>query len=56
MATYQLCDNCKELVEMIKSTTINHGNCTVDTTCPKCGNTKKETRGFIHYGKDSLGK
>lgn len=52
MVTFKMCKNCKEVVEMIKTTDSSFGYDTTYYKCPNCGYVDKEQINRIHYGND----
>ena len=52
MTTFKMCKNCKEVVEMLKTTDSSFGYDITYYKCPNCGYVDKEQINRIHYGND----
>lgn len=52
MASYSVCEKCKEVVEYIPEIKIEGHTTYTEFKCPKCGHVKQSTRSHIHYGND----
>ena len=56
MASYAVCEKCKEVVEY-KPEIKEEGHTTyTEFVCPSCGYVKQTTRSHIHYGNDAIKK
>lgn len=52
MASYTMCDKCKEVVKYEPETKYEGGISYTTFICPKCGYVKSTSRNHIHYGLD----
>ena len=52
MATYKICKNCKQFVEIIKESNSDFGYDTIHYKCPECGYVETQQINRIHYGND----
>ena len=54
MATFVICEKCKECIEYKPETKYEGGTSYTTLVCPKCGHVKSTSVNHIHYGNDGL--
>lgn len=50
----RVCPQCNRVVEVVREVKYEGGTTYIETKCPECGHTIKETKNHVHYGNDGL--
>lgn len=51
-----VCKKCNKVYEYLPETKHEGGMLHTSVKCPHCGNIKKDSISYVHYGEDSLNK